>query len=134
MKKTILMLSLSFFVMILFSCNSESENNDKKDTNNNAEVNKKDEIKETSFNVSGNCGMCKERIEKTAVNIDGVEKAEWNKETKVLTISHKPGIDIHAVHQAIADAGHDTEGHLAPDSVYENLPGCCKYRDNSNTH
>lgn len=36
---------------------------------------------ETEFKVSGNCNMCKERIEK-AVKIDEVKFARWNKNTK----------------------------------------------------
>ena len=44
----------------------------------------------TTFNlfVSGNCDMCKARIEQSVKNIVGVQNAEWNKDTKVLTIKH----------------------------------------------
>ena len=35
--------------------------------------------------------------------------------------------DVHKVHMAIANAGHDTEMHKAKDEAYNNLPACCKY-------
>jgi mercuric ion binding protein len=35
--------------------------------------------------------------------------------------------DLHKIHQAIAKVGHDTKMHKAPDNVYDELPGCCKY-------
>ena len=73
--------------------------------------------------------MCKERIETAALGVSGVETAEWDKETKMMNITHAENVNIHDVHQAIADVGHDTEMHKAKDEVYENLPGCCLYRD-----
>ena len=39
-----------------------------------------------TFKVWGNCGTCKKNIEKS-VKVDGVNKAEWNKDTKIMTIS-----------------------------------------------
>lgn len=37
--------------------------------------------------VSGNCGMCKNSIEKAAKKA-GVSAAEWNRETKLLTVTY----------------------------------------------
>ena len=80
------------------------------------------------FEVAGNCGMCKTRIEKAAKSVDGVSAAEWDKETKMIEVSYNSDkVDIHKVHMAIAKAGHDTKMHKASDEVYEKLPGCCKY-------
>ena len=45
--------------------------------------------KTETFKVSGNCEMCKARIEKAA-KIDGVIKAEWSDETKLLTLVYEP--------------------------------------------
>lgn len=85
------------------------------------------QTKTESFKVSGNCGMCKKRIEK-ATQVEGVSKAEWNAETKLLTVSYdSTKIIAEALQQKIAAVGHDTEKFTAPDSVYENLPGCCLY-------
>lgn len=80
------------------------------------------------FKVFGNCGMCENRIEKAALAVDGVSLADWNKETKMIEIAfNTTKTDIHKVHMAIANAGHDTEMHKAKDEVYNELPGCCKY-------
>jgi periplasmic mercuric ion binding protein len=78
--------------------------------------------------VSGNCGMCKERIE-TAAKVDGVSQAEWNKDTKKLTLVYNPSkVRSEDVQKKIASAGHDTEKFKADDKSYNSLPGCCKYR------
>jgi mercuric ion binding protein len=81
-----------------------------------------------SIKVSGNCDMCKARIEKAA-KIDGVNKAEWSDETKLLTLVYNPAIvSSDVVQKKIAAAGHDTEKIKADESAYNKLPGCCKYR------
>jgi periplasmic mercuric ion binding protein len=84
--------------------------------------------KTEKFKVKGNCGMCEKRIEKAALSVDGVSKADWNKETKIIAVVlDEEKTDVHKVHMAIAKAGHDTEMHKAKDEVYNELPGCCKY-------
>ena len=84
--------------------------------------------KTEKFKVKGNCGMCETRIEKAANSVDGVKSADWDKETKMIEVYFNPGkTDLHKIHKAIADAGHDTEMHKASNEVYEKLPGCCKY-------
>ena len=65
--------------------------------------------KTESVKVLGNCDMCKARIEKAA-KIDGVIKAEWNKDSKMLTLVYNPGkVTSEAVQKRIAAVGHDTE-------------------------
>ena len=84
--------------------------------------------KTEKFKVYGNCGMCETRIEKAAKTVDGVSKADWNKETKMIEVTFDDAkTDVHKVHMAIAKVGHDTEMHKAKDEVYSELPGCCKY-------
>lgn len=79
--------------------------------------------------VKGNCGQCKERIE-SAVDVKGVKYAEWNKKSRVLTITYKPSvISIEQIQQLILRAGHDVDTLHADDKVYQKLPDCCKYRD-----
>lgn len=91
-------------------------------------------VVETSFKVFGNCNMCKNRIEK-AVKIKEVDKASWNKQTKMLTVSYRPSaISVDSLQKRIAAVGHDTPKFAAADSVYDGLPGCCLYRDNDSTH
>ena len=85
-------------------------------------------VKTETIKVSGNCGMCKERIE-TAATVDGVTSASWNKDTKMLTLAYNPTVvKSEEVQKKIAAAGHDTEKFKADDKVYAKLPGCCKYR------
>lgn len=84
--------------------------------------------KTETIKVSGNCDMCKARIEKAA-KLDGVSKAEWNKESKMLSATFDPSkTNITEIGKKVAAAGHDTEKVKADDKAYNKLPGCCKYR------
>ena len=77
--------------------------------------------------VYGSCEMCKSKIEK-AGNIKKVSKVEWNQETGMATLiydSKKTNQD--EILKRIALAGYDSEKFLAPDTVYNNLHGCCQY-------
>ena len=83
--------------------------------------------KTETIKVSGNCGMCKDRIE-AAAKVDGVTKADWNKDTKLLTLVYNPAmVKSDDVQKKVAAVGHDTEKFKAQDAVYAKLPGCCKY-------
>jgi copper chaperone CopZ len=85
--------------------------------------------KSASFGVSGNCEMCKDRIEKAALSVRGVKSASWDIALKKVHIEFNSfGADPNAIHDAIAKAGHDTELIKAADSVYSLLPECCLYR------
>jgi cation transport ATPase len=76
--------------------------------------------------------MCKSKIEKAA-KIDGVSKAEWNKDTRVLTLAYNPAsVTSDAVQKSIAAVGYDTEKFKATDAAYKSLPSCCQY-DRSGT-
>jgi copper chaperone CopZ len=84
--------------------------------------------KTETLKVSGNCGMCKARIEKAA-KIDGVSKAEWDAKTKTLSATFDPAkTSIDAIAKKVAAAGHDNEKFKAEDKIYKSLPGCCQYR------
>jgi len=89
----------------------------------------KEEIRHETFKISGLCGMCKDRIEKTTLSLNGVIEASWSAETQILDIRYNPAhITLQEVHKAVAAVGHDTELEKAPDEVYEALPACCLYR------
>ena len=80
-----------------------------------------------TFKVSGNCEMCKARIEKAA-KIDGVSKAGWNNKTKLLTLVYDPSkVKTSEVMKKIAFVGHDTEKFKADNKTYKSLHGCCQY-------
>lgn len=101
---------------------------------NKSENNSEQQVKEISqkhemFKIAGNCEMCKDRIEKVALSLNGVKSAEWNIETKMMHVSFDSDqIKLIDIHKAIALAGHDTELEKAPDNVYNELPECCLYR------
>lgn len=79
------------------------------------------------FKVWGNCGMCEKTIE-GSLAISGVSKADWNKETKIMSVSYNSQkITLAQIHKKIAAVGYDTELETASDEVYNNLHGCCKY-------
>jgi periplasmic mercuric ion binding protein len=85
--------------------------------------------KTEKIEVKGNCGMCEKRIEKAALGVDGVSKADWNKETKQMElVFDDTKTDLDKVEVAIAKVGHDTPKHKAPDAVYKAFPECCLYR------
>ena len=79
--------------------------------------------KTESFKVSGNCGMCKARIEKTAKE-EGATEAAWDSKTKMVTVTFDPSkTSSDKLSKKIASAGHDTEKYKADDKVYASLPG-----------
>ena len=82
-----------------------------------------------TFKVSGNCDMCKERIENAAKAVKGVSNAVWDVNTKIISVSYDDkltGIDL--IQKEIANAGHDNDKYKASDAVYKQLPECCLYR------
>ena len=80
------------------------------------------------FVVKGLCGMCESRIEKAALSVEGVSKADWDRKAQKIEVVFDDEVtQLDAIHKAIAKAGHDTEKHKAKDEVYEKLHGCCKY-------
>lgn len=81
-----------------------------------------------TIHVSGNCSMCKKRIDEAAY-IKGVKSADWNKSTKVLSIVYAPAkTQRQQIIQAVLKAGHDASGQRANDKQYNTLPDCCAYR------
>lgn len=85
---------------------------------------------DTSMIVNGVCGMCQMTIEKAARSVEGVHKAHWNKDTKVLRLSLDTSLaNIEKVNKAVNASGYDTEYSTAPDEAYYGLHSCCHYRD-----
>lgn len=82
------------------------------------------------FFVGGSCGMCKDRIEKTAKALDGVLGATWVQANQEIHLDYNPDkTNPDAVAKALAAVGHDAGSFKAEDSVYESLPACCHYRE-----
>lgn len=87
-----------------------------------------DDKKTDTFKVYGNCGMCEKTIEGALKGVKGVEKADWNKETKMIeVVYHTHDISLDEIKKKITDVGYDTEEYRASEKVYNNLPGCCQY-------
>lgn len=85
------------------------------------------QTKTDTFKVYGNCGMCKNRIEKAA-KLEGVTSAVWNVDTKIMTVTYDSvKVTNENIQKKIAMVGHDTEKQTAKEDVYKKLPGCCFY-------
>jgi len=83
---------------------------------------------EATFTVLGNCGMCKDRIERAAYTVRGVRLAKWDQEKQLLEVGFRPQrTNQEQIERAIAKAGHDTENFLTHDNVHANLHHCCIY-------
>ncbi len=94
----------------------------------NAEILPDAKWKTVTFNVYGNCGMCKATIEKALKDVEGVKFAVWSENTKKITVKYDPKtIELMEIHKKIAAVGYDTDEARAKDEVYKVLPGCCKY-------
>lgn len=83
--------------------------------------------KTETFLVLGNCGMCQRIIEKAALGA-GAVKANWDVDTDQLTVVFDPAkTSADVIQKAVAQSGYDNVGYKAPDAVYNDLHGCCKY-------
>lgn len=88
----------------------------------------KEAMVEKSVMVSGNCDQCRARIEKAAKGVVGVSMAEWDKNSKLLTVNlDRNSTSMEAVEKAVAGVGHDTKNHKAHTDDYGDLPACCQY-------
>ncbi len=80
------------------------------------------------FHVSGNCEMCKKRIEKAALSVSGVKSSDWHMDCGTLyLIVNEQKTDVTTIQKAIAAVGHDTGEFKASKEVYEALHSCCQY-------
>lgn len=81
-----------------------------------------------SVTIYGNCEMCEINIEK-AGNVKKVAQVEWNKDTKIATLTYDASkTSQDEILKRVALAGYDSDQFLAPDDAYAKLPKCCKYK------
>lgn len=79
--------------------------------------------------VSGNCGMCEKKIEAAAKEA-GAKKADWDADSKVLTVKYdQKETSNDAIQKKVADTGYDTEKYTASMEAYEKLHSCCQYEN-----
>ncbi len=85
-------------------------------------------VEEVEITVLGNCGMCKDRIERAALTVRGVRSATWNQQEQKLTLAFRTDrTDLETIERAIAKAGHDTENFITDEETHANLHHCCIY-------
>ena len=124
MKKLILSIAV-IATMGLTSCKNETKQESVTVTK---EISKEIAMSDISFGVRGNCGMCKNTIEKAANSVAGVSNAVWDVDKKSLAVSFDGAkTDAITIHNAVAESGYDTEKVAGNEEAYKNLPGCCKY-------
>jgi Cu(I)/Ag(I) efflux system membrane fusion protein len=86
-------------------------------------------VQHEMFTVSGNCDLCKERIEKAAKSVNGVKSAVWDSKTQKIHVEFdNMETNLITIQMTIAKAGHDTGKFKADNKTYESLPMCCHYR------
>ena len=83
---------------------------------------KKNKNAKYTIEVSGNCDMCKKRIEKAAFSVSGVKNAVWYADEQALVvILNEEKANVLSVQKAIAKVGHDTKEVKATKEDYDNL-------------
>lgn len=81
----------------------------------------------TSIKVSGNCSMCKRKIE-NAAKTAGATLINWESNKQAATVVFDTAkVSIETIQKQIAAVGYDTEKFAADDKAYNSLPGCCQY-------
>lgn len=83
------------------------------------------ELVTKSFVVQGNCMGCKAKIEKAA-SIRGVQNAEWEVATKVLTVTYDPNrTSVEKINIAVQKAtNYETSFASTETSTSQNAQGC----------
>jgi copper chaperone CopZ len=80
------------------------------------------------FHVSGNCEMCKNRIEKAALSVSGVKSANWHLDCGTLyLILNENKTSVASVQAKVVEVGHDTDSLKATKESYDKLHSCCQY-------
>lgn len=129
MKKVILSMAV-IAAMVFTGCKTENKEENKETNTSEVEAEKTEEtaMNVASFGVRGNCTMCKSTIEKAALSVDGVSKAEWHVDQKRIDVNYDDTkADVMDIHRAIAASGYDTEKIDGNEEAYKELPSCCQY-------
>jgi outer membrane receptor for ferrienterochelin and colicins len=89
-------------------------------------------LNKSQFQVKGNCEMCKERIETTALKA-GASAARYSVDNQILTLETTGNTSTDDILKKVAEAGHDNEKFKTSDETYEKLPSCCHYERDTQT-
>jgi mercuric ion binding protein len=82
---------------------------------------------QVQFKTSAVCDMCKARLEKSMAYEKGVQGANLDVPSKVLTVTYRPEkTTAAALRTAVQRTGYDADEQVADARAYEKLPECCK--------
>ncbi|OUJ72437.1 heavy-metal-associated domain-containing protein [Hymenobacter crusticola] len=88
---------------------------------------------QVQFKTSAVCDMCKARLEKSMAYEKGVQAANLDVQSKLLTVTYRPDKTTpEALRTAVQRTGYDADGQTADARAYDRLPDCCK--KNNSTH
>ncbi|WP_310394943.1 heavy metal-associated domain-containing protein [Hymenobacter sp.] len=81
----------------------------------------------TQFKTSAVCDMCKARLEKSMAYEKGVQSANLDVASQVLSVTYRPDkITPAALRTAVQKTGYDADDQPADARAYGRLPDCCK--------
>lgn len=84
-------------------------------------------VEEVKIQTSAKCGDCKERIEGALNYVSGVQFAELDNDTKIVTVRYKTKkVSLEKIKAEIAAVGYDADDVKAVEASVEKLPACCK--------
>jgi len=98
-----------------------------------AKAKAKGSAEQVQFKTSAVCDMCKARLEKSMAYEKGVQAANLDVKSKLLTVTYRPDKTTpEALRTAVQRTGYDADGQTADARAYDRLPDCCK--KNNSTH
>lgn len=84
-------------------------------------------VEEVKIQTSAKCFDCKERIEGALNYVKGVQFAELDNDSKVVTVRYKTKkVTLEKIKAEIAAVGYDADEVKAVEAAIEKLPACCK--------
>jgi mercuric ion binding protein len=89
---------------------------------------------QVQFKTSAVCDMCKARLEKSLAYEKGVQAANLDVPSKVLTVTYRPEKTTPAaLRTAVQRTGYDADEQTADVRAYDRLPECCKKTNSVHT-
>ncbi|WP_324671608.1 heavy metal-associated domain-containing protein [Hymenobacter sp. GOD-10R] len=99
-----------------------------------AKAKAKGAAEQVQFKTSAVCDMCKARLEKSMAYEKGVQAANLDVKSKLLTVTYRPDKTTpEALLTAVQRTGYDADGQTADARAYDRLPDCCKKTNNTHT-
>ncbi|GAB2475262.1 hypothetical protein GCM10011375_23490 [Hymenobacter qilianensis] len=88
---------------------------------------KTDATAQIALKTSAVCDMCKTRLEKSLAYEKGVQAANLDVPTQMLTVTYRPDkTNPAALRTAVQRTGYDADDQPADTRAYDKLPECCK--------